>query len=483
MNGGRSARGAPRRHGRGSSRRAWLSPDSLVVADVRAAAEAAPALHGPGRPNILLIMTDDQRADGTMDVMPQTRSWFETGGTKFTQAFATTPGLLSVALVGLLRPLRAQPRRPHQRRVAVAGPALHDPGVPQAERLPHGLLRQVPERVEPVPQPAVVRRLVHRDRRLLRRSGSTRTASSRPSRSTRRRTSGTTRCGSSRSRRARTRRRGSCRWRRPRRMRPSRRSRHTRTRRCRPSTSRRTTSRPTSATSRCSSRTRTTTPAAIESARVAQLRTLMSVDDLVGDVFSTLQATGETSSTLAIFMSDNGLRMGRARARLQGRPLRRVGQGADVHAVARSRGRGRDRYAARRQHRRGADDRDAVGGLGVVLPMDGRTMLDAAQSRSRLLLEWFASRRRTRTGLSLRTPTSHYIEHYDLVDNQTIRFREYYDLTTTLGDEQPARRRQRGERPEHRRALGPDSPWTGPAAAAPARRHHGRSRRAVSTGR
>ena len=27
-----------------------------------------------------------------MDVMPQTLSWFETGGTQFTQAFATTPG-------------------------------------------------------------------------------------------------------------------------------------------------------------------------------------------------------------------------------------------------------------------------------------------------------------------------------------------------------------------------------------------------------
>ena len=55
-------------------------------------------------------------------------------------------------------------------------------------------------------------------------------------------------------------------------------------------------------------------------------------------------------------------------------------------------------------------------------------MLDPAQSRSRILLEWYASA----GGLgwaSLRTATSHYIEHYDLVDNQTIKFREYYDLT------------------------------------------------------
>ena len=36
-------------------------------------------------------MTDDQRADGTMDVMPKTRQWFEDGGVRFSRAFATTP--------------------------------------------------------------------------------------------------------------------------------------------------------------------------------------------------------------------------------------------------------------------------------------------------------------------------------------------------------------------------------------------------------
>lgn len=41
-------------------------------------------------PNILLIVTDDQRADGTMEVMPKTRYWFEQGGTRFSNGFATT---------------------------------------------------------------------------------------------------------------------------------------------------------------------------------------------------------------------------------------------------------------------------------------------------------------------------------------------------------------------------------------------------------
>ena len=42
------------------------------------------------RPNVLIIFTDDQRAD-MLEVMHQTRRWFEDQGTSFTQAFATTP--------------------------------------------------------------------------------------------------------------------------------------------------------------------------------------------------------------------------------------------------------------------------------------------------------------------------------------------------------------------------------------------------------
>jgi len=41
------------------------------------------------RPNILIIVTDDQR-DG-LAVMPATRRWFGRGGTTFNRAYATTP--------------------------------------------------------------------------------------------------------------------------------------------------------------------------------------------------------------------------------------------------------------------------------------------------------------------------------------------------------------------------------------------------------
>lgn len=69
---------------------------ALVAVGLIAAATAV----GPGparsqetetRPNILLIVTDDQRADGTLDVMPSTQRAFIKNGTYFYRAVATTP--------------------------------------------------------------------------------------------------------------------------------------------------------------------------------------------------------------------------------------------------------------------------------------------------------------------------------------------------------------------------------------------------------
>lgn len=43
------------------------------------------------RPNVLLIVTDDQRANGTIDFMPETRKLFHEQGVMFRNAVATTP--------------------------------------------------------------------------------------------------------------------------------------------------------------------------------------------------------------------------------------------------------------------------------------------------------------------------------------------------------------------------------------------------------
>lgn len=50
-----------------------------------------PVVRAAPRPNILVIISDDQRASGTMRAMPRTRRWFERDGTAFANAYVTTP--------------------------------------------------------------------------------------------------------------------------------------------------------------------------------------------------------------------------------------------------------------------------------------------------------------------------------------------------------------------------------------------------------
>lgn len=54
-------------------------------------AQASPDAVDRTPPNVLIIVTDDQRARGTLAVMPQVRRWFGHRGTRFDRAFVTTP--------------------------------------------------------------------------------------------------------------------------------------------------------------------------------------------------------------------------------------------------------------------------------------------------------------------------------------------------------------------------------------------------------
>jgi arylsulfatase A-like enzyme len=402
---------------------AWL----VVLVTLGVAADAALALHSPGRPNILLIMTDDQRAEGTMEVLPQTRSWFETGGTKFTQAFATTP---------LCCPSRAS---------VFSGRYVHNHGVrtnDSSQSLDQRFtiqeyLRQSGYRTgyfgkylnawnlfrDPasyddwsialsgyspirVNENGVVKGISQYATSYFKDNAVRFIQESESQDAT------------------------------PWFLQVSPTAPHF------PFTPEEQYAnapvppfdeppnyfeadkqdKPVAIANQNND------PESIENLRVAQLRTLMSVDDLVGDVFSTLQATGEDSTTLAIFMSDNGHQWGEHGLTSKQYPydgsirvpmyLRWPG-----HVVA---GATDSRLVANIDV--APTIADAVGGLPVVLPMDGRTMLNAALSRSRLLLELHEAHDGLGWG-SLRSPTSHYIEHYDTDDNQSIRFREYYDLT------------------------------------------------------
>jgi arylsulfatase A-like enzyme len=62
---------------------------SVAAAVVGITAVSAAEATAGARPNLLVIVTDDQRP-GTMNVMPKARQWFATGAT-YPRAFATTP--------------------------------------------------------------------------------------------------------------------------------------------------------------------------------------------------------------------------------------------------------------------------------------------------------------------------------------------------------------------------------------------------------
>jgi arylsulfatase A-like enzyme len=64
---------------------------SLLIASSCIAPDDDPTASLVGKPNILLIVTDDQREMALAPVMPRTEEWFGSQGTAFTRAFATTP--------------------------------------------------------------------------------------------------------------------------------------------------------------------------------------------------------------------------------------------------------------------------------------------------------------------------------------------------------------------------------------------------------
>lgn len=162
--------------------------------------------------------------------------------------------------------------------------------------------------------------------------------------------------------------------------------------------------------------------------RIAQYRTLHSVDDMVSDVFSALRRTGQTN-TIAIFISDNGFMWGEHGYIGKTMPYTesiRVPMYIrwPVHIPA------------------GTADRRLVGNIDVtptILSLlgrpiddrDGNDLLDPAWDRDRIHLEYWCIERGVKgcyPWASTRTRTAQYIESYD--DAGNVTFREYYDLRT-----------------------------------------------------
>jgi arylsulfatase A-like enzyme len=167
--------------------------------------------------------------------------------------------------------------------------------------------------------------------------------------------------------------------------------------------------------------------------RRRQFHTLMSVDDLMASVLRSLRTRDELDDTLVFFLSDNGFLWGEHGLIKKSVPylpsvevpfLMRVPGSTDA-----------------------VDDRRLVANIDIaptVLaatgveatgpPMDGRPLLDSSQSRDRILLEYYdqkdtrgGSRFEAPTWASTLTPDFQYIEYYK-DDATTITYREYYNL-------------------------------------------------------
>jgi arylsulfatase A-like enzyme len=187
-------------------------------------------------------------------------------------------------------------------------------------------------------------------------------------------------------------------------------------------------------------------PAVVLDHRVAQLRMLKSVDDLVSKVFASLSANKELGNTLAIFVSDNGYQWGE-----HGLESKHTPYTYSVRIPMFMRW--PDRLPA------GVDDQRIVANLdlaptaldaanvGPNSPMDGRSLLQA-QSRDRILLERLSRLPASPPNWgSIRTPSQQYTEIYagdDYSPASPVTFREHYDLafdpwqlTNSLGDADP----------------------------------------------
>jgi len=400
---------------------------ALVAAALVVASGPGPAAAN-GRPNVLVILTDDQRAEGTMDVMPQTLQWFETGGTRFTNAFATTP---------LCCPSRASlfsGRYVHNHGVATndSAAALDQRFTIQAYLKATGYrtgmfgkyfnawnLFQNPPSFDDwaiftagyspirVNERGTIKTVTQYATSYIRDNAVSFIEASESQDAT------------------------------PWFMEVATTAPHSP---FTPDTLYENASvspySPSPAVSEADRRdkpphiqARTVPLATVEQERAQQLRTLMSVDDTVQTLFQTLEATGETSNTLAFFASDNGYLWGEHGAHGKGTAY-------DLSVRVPMYARWPGHFTA------GATDNrmvaildlaptiaDAVGGLAPGVPMDGRSLLDPLQNRTRMLTEFEGVQTDFEPAwAALRTLTSHYVEHYDGADHQKIVHREYYDL-------------------------------------------------------
>ena len=171
------------------------------------------------------------------------------------------------------------------------------------------------------------------------------------------------------------------------------------------------------------------TPADLERGklrRADQLRTLMSVDDLIGRVHSVLERTGQLDDTLAIFISDNGLLWQEFAYGNKTVPYTSSVQVPFLMTWPRHVPTGRDDRMVLNVDI-AATIMDASGAApDPNVPLDGRSLLDR-WDRDRILLEYHRYPKfDAPSWRSIRTRTAQYVQYVEGDGNVT--FEEYYDL-------------------------------------------------------
>jgi arylsulfatase A-like enzyme len=156
-----------------------------------------------------------------------------------------------------------------------------------------------------------------------------------------------------------------------------------------------------------------------------QQRTLLSVDDLVSDVFKQMDTLDEDRQTLAFFISDNGYMWGEHGMIGKSQPY---DQSVGVPFFARWPGRLR---AGSKDGRLVANIDIApmimqAAGIGSSHVVDGHSLLGET-SRDYLLLESLDTKKDAVPWASIRTRTEQYTEYY-YSKSEGVQFREYYDL-------------------------------------------------------
>jgi arylsulfatase A-like enzyme len=178
----------------------------------------------------------------------------------------------------------------------------------------------------------------------------------------------------------------------------------------------------------------------VEETRVAQLRTLMSVDDLVSDLYGRLDELGEEGNTLSFFLSDNGFILGDHSI---------VGKMVPYEMSIRIplMMRWPEELEPGTVDGRWATTVDLVPtlldatGISRSKYVDGKSLIDQGWNRDRVMSEFWRNHGRPSWG-SLLTERFQYTEYFK---GGKVYFREYYDLQddparerNLLGDSDPS---------------------------------------------